>query len=587
MIQARPEPTGDASEPVQRPRPARAPAIVNLAITTALAVAVSALAYAGRQGSPPPIAEFAPRAIEQVQDTPEEQDEAPEGGDPGAAAPVGAPAETETSEDEAPEPTESATEEPTDEPTKLTEEQKARVRRCVGTPPRQTEDPQSPPCVAFFDGDDNGGATSLGVTADEIVIALPKFTFFGEDEPQFMDPMLEHFNQRYEFYGRKLTLAYFDPTGGNFASPVPADMQADAVKVASELGAFASLAYTDRKAAEHHYYDELARNGVISILDRMTNVGTEARFQQFDPYQWTYGNTVDTQLRTWGSFVCESLNGKDIQAGGAGGLLGADPMRRFGLVLNRSADGSIPPVAAFTDVLDACGAEILITVEDATVGGDHTSVVLQLADAGVNSVLCLCSPNSLRQGYMAAATQQAYFPEWVVSDFINNDLDNSFDGATPEQAEAIIGLTTWNVRRPRQEMFWYRVIKEHAAPGTPDPDGTIYYSYASRYAQLLLLASGIQAAGPDLTPESFAAGLRSLTFANPGAGAPPFFQGAVGFRNSHAMLNGDAYLFWYSASTTGTINTGANGAICPVALGARHERGSFPDVVPFYQGSCK
>ncbi|HUR49567.1 MAG TPA: hypothetical protein VMY88_08605, partial [Acidimicrobiales bacterium] len=41
------------------------------------------------------------------------------------------------------------------------------TKRCVGSPPRQTEDPLSPPCVASYTGD-NGGATYKGVTADEI-----------------------------------------------------------------------------------------------------------------------------------------------------------------------------------------------------------------------------------------------------------------------------------------------------------------------------------------------------------------------------------------------------------------------------------
>src|SRR5437879_5167404 len=39
--------------------------------------------------------------------------------------------------------------------------------QCVGSPPHQTEDPLSPPCVAFFNGD-NGGATYAGVTRSEI-----------------------------------------------------------------------------------------------------------------------------------------------------------------------------------------------------------------------------------------------------------------------------------------------------------------------------------------------------------------------------------------------------------------------------------
>src|SRR5687768_16669513 len=41
------------------------------------------------------------------------------------------------------------------------------TKRCVGNPPRQSEDPLSPPCAAFFDGD-NQGATYQGVTKDEI-----------------------------------------------------------------------------------------------------------------------------------------------------------------------------------------------------------------------------------------------------------------------------------------------------------------------------------------------------------------------------------------------------------------------------------
>ncbi|MCI0347640.1 MAG: hypothetical protein L0221_19740, partial [Chloroflexi bacterium] len=47
----------------------------------------------------------------------------------------------------------------------------ASAKRCVGNPPRQTEDPLAPPCVAFFQGD-NFGATYQGVTRDEVRILL-------------------------------------------------------------------------------------------------------------------------------------------------------------------------------------------------------------------------------------------------------------------------------------------------------------------------------------------------------------------------------------------------------------------------------
>lgn len=54
------------------------------------------------------------------------------------------------------------------------------TKRCVGEPPRQTEDPMSPPCVAFFRGE-NGGTTYSGVTAEEVrvVVYLPAGTVYG------------------------------------------------------------------------------------------------------------------------------------------------------------------------------------------------------------------------------------------------------------------------------------------------------------------------------------------------------------------------------------------------------------------------
>src|SRR5688572_12407961 len=77
-----------------------------------------------------------------------------------------------------------------------------RVRRCVGDPPRQTEDPQSPPCVAAWSGD-NGGATWQGVTRDEIVVAVPCA------DPCYWayELFVAHVNKRFELYGRRIRAA--------------------------------------------------------------------------------------------------------------------------------------------------------------------------------------------------------------------------------------------------------------------------------------------------------------------------------------------------------------------------------------------
>ena len=106
---------------------------------------------------------------------------------------------------------------------------KAGTKRCVGDPPRQTEDPLAPPCVPFFDGD-NFGATYQGVTKDEIRLlvlvdgginyisgsdanntVLPRATYYDLLQPPEDDEHLvikglrgwqRYFNERFQTYGR-------------------------------------------------------------------------------------------------------------------------------------------------------------------------------------------------------------------------------------------------------------------------------------------------------------------------------------------------------------------------------------------------
>lgn len=106
----------------------------------------------------------------------------------------------------------------------------ASTKRCVGSPPRQTEDPLSPPCVASFEGD-NGGSTYQGVSGDDVrilldlnggyndvgsrgVITRPIGKCFDVQKPSGYSPQNEpyhfqvarlwqrYFNDRYQMYGR-------------------------------------------------------------------------------------------------------------------------------------------------------------------------------------------------------------------------------------------------------------------------------------------------------------------------------------------------------------------------------------------------
>ena len=108
------------------------------------------------------------------------------------------------------------------------------------------------PCVAPWDETDNGGATSPGVTADEIIVAVykgqpdPLAQALVEDAGADTDPNVNHeteldyltmYETIAETYGRTLRVETIEATGG--ADDATA-AQADAQKVI-DMGAFAAI----------------------------------------------------------------------------------------------------------------------------------------------------------------------------------------------------------------------------------------------------------------------------------------------------------------------------------------------------------
>jgi len=152
-------------------------------------------------------------------------------------------------------------------------------RPCVNRTKQVPNDPYSPPCIAF--SGDNGGATSKGVTGTDIVVSariggLPDFSQAPSDSgpaasfrikpdevKRTMEGLAEYFNARFQFYGRKIKLAFFEGKG-SFTTELQGggqeQVEADAVKVADELKAFAEL-----NGFTAPFGDALARRGVISF----------------------------------------------------------------------------------------------------------------------------------------------------------------------------------------------------------------------------------------------------------------------------------------------------------------------------------
>ncbi|TAL25961.1 MAG: hypothetical protein EPN99_00915 [Frankiales bacterium] len=553
----------------------RTPALVLGSLVVAVCVLVGAVALTSRQQTPPTIAEFAPQAVAQIKQTLDEQGltetRQAATAEPSPPPPTAGPSANPTGG-----PSASPTSAPIEVP---------RVRTCIGSPPRQTEDPQSPPCVPYFDPEvDNGGATSKGVTGDAITIALPQ-QFLEDLQPP--SRIAEFFNTRYELYGRKLVLQPFSTGGCVDSQPDPAKMRADAVEVDEQLQVFATLAYAGCQGADHHYYDALADRGVISIVDGNLTTGTEPNYRKRSPYQWNVMAGIDTITSTTAEFVCASLAGRPPRH--AGTAIASTPQRKFGVITTRSTDGTTPDLTRLRDGLSRCGVTPVERRDDQTGGPTRNGVstMVALQDAGVTSVMCLCGPADLRDVYMRAASAQGYQPEWVQSSYINTDLDNTYGGgnAPPDQSAHVIGISFRNKLQPRQDMPWYWAVKENDS--SYEPSAAAYYAAHSRYMQLLLLASGIQLAGPELTPETFARGLQRARFPNPGARGAPYFQTEVSYAGPRHTMSADASMFWFDPQRPGTIDPSIPGAICYVDRGRRHALGAWPQGEPaFRSGPC-
>ncbi|HVL32820.1 MAG TPA: hypothetical protein VM600_04485 [Actinomycetota bacterium] len=539
------------------------PSLVFLSIATALGLVIALLPRTGNQPPPPTVAEFAPQAAREIRKS--QPDQSSNSGDGAGRCEEGQDC--------------SSPEDKEEEPPVIEVPQ---VKQCFGDPPRQTEDPQSPPCMPYFKGE-NSGASWQGVTANEIVVALPQVAF--EDPAEIRRLVDSHFNKRYQMYGRKIRIVTFPARGNLNARPDPQQELADAKDVDEKLQAFASLSTGGRYGAEHLYYDELARRQIISIAHRAGAKTEETYLRRFAPYRWSVLPGIDTMQRHVGEFACNMLKGRPAEHAGPGS--NADP-RVFGLIYERSSDGTIPNLDALRGQMSSCGAPFAVD-EEYFEGGDAnrsaTNIMLKLRQGNVSTVMCFCDNSDVRGSLMQAASAEQYRPEWVLTTYIDNDVDNSFSTAPADQATNVMGVTFRNKLLPRQDMPWYWAYKED--PENPEPPALNGNPLGARYSSLLLLASGIQMAGPNLTPETFEQGLFRARFPNPGAGAAPYYQARVGFEGGRHTMIADAALYWFDPAERGTVDPNSVGAICYGFQGRRFTLGGWPKVEPPVFGRCR
>lgn len=533
-------------------RQSRPVAFVYGGIAGAILMAVAAVALVVVPPSPPSVAEFSPSAEETIDEAPDQQSS--QFGDGGAAG----GSCVEGQEPCAIDPVTGALVPVTT--AQAPEIVKSRVRRCVGDPPRQTEDPQSPACVNYFEGD-NGGSTYKGVTRDEIRVGAPQ-QFVANYESTYR-LILEHFNRRYELYGRKLRLYVHD-----MSCCTPATEQAAAARM-DELDVFASSS-PGPGGGHRTFVAEMARQRRVS-LDASLTLESSEEVENFAPYFYSFRPGVDVALRSAGELYCRSLHGSP--AAFAGPDIARQP-RKIAVIDYERPQGPAD-ASPMLDSLARCGASpgkaVVWPRSTGTTDTRQRSAALDLRNQGVTTVSCVCNVGEFR-GVKAAFGDVGYQPELLMAGIPRHDSDFLFQ--TDNDRRRMFGLTSANKTLPLSNEPWVQAVKEVA----PDYQATSSNAeiYRDFYDQMRLLASGIQAAGPTLTPETLEAGLSKTRFPNPGSAAAPNWQAGGSFSpGDHTFVEDFALIYW---SETGESYSGTKptGTFCYIERGARWAAGQWP-----------
>jgi Periplasmic binding protein len=539
--------------------------LVNGAVALIAVLLVVTFALRAASASPPGIAEFAPQANKPISQAPTEQTSVFGSGQNGAAVATPTPTPTPTPTSGA-----GAQAAPTLPPG-------ATIRPCVGNPPRQIEDPQSPPCVPYWPGKDNGGGTAPGVTHDAITVVLTNGA--SNNTTQITNDLVHFFNERFEFYGRKIVLQPpVSFTDCNSARPAARQLKAKADPFA--------VVGSVNTSGHDCYVDELARNGVISV-SRGGDSGTSSWLASLAPYAWQYAMPVDTLLSQWGAWACAGLAGHPASYSTDPTISSAK--RVFGLINETSSAQGAYSITSqpLRDALASCGeslkAEARVDISSTQQEtNDSRSAIQQMKAAHVSTILCLCL-NFNSQYVSGAASGEGYFPEWSMYDLFGLNLQVKGWWPNSDQRQSLFGVFSYPAQLPyaSEPVNW---ALADVQPGFQVTDELDLEQAEEVYWTLLVLSSGIQMAGPDLTPANFEHALQTTTFPNPPS---PLAQGRVGFQGgAHNMIRDFITARWSDAAPDAHPDQ-PNGAWCYSHRAQRYGPGTpWPSDPDLKQAPC-
>jgi hypothetical protein len=409
--------------------------------------------------------------------------------------------------------------------------EKGASKPCVGNPPKQTDDPLAPPCVANFEGD-NFGATYQGVTKDEIRVLFylegfiryttcsggseetPDGSYFdlldeASDDEHCIVRMLrgwqKYFNERYQTYGRFVHFYAYYANGG--LTPSAASRKANAADNYAKVKPFAVLSYARENSDA--YLEAMAKRGVLNFG---AFVGREqAFFRKYPKLIWGYFPSLEQQAALFATYVCSKVVKNKVSFSGNPGENGTD--RKLGMWSTRDEDR--PELLKFkalvTKQIEDCGGKILVDatfpksqyVQDNSTTPEYAAeAVAKYQAAGVTTLIW---PGGLETNLSKASG--TWRPEIVAAGDLFLDGNGEGQYQQPEFWSNAWIVTNVTYDPKFEDSYCYSAYTS-IDPDVPRAD--LENVGCDLYNDIRQLFTGIQVAGPRLGPTSIDKGFHAI-----------------------------------------------------------------------------
>ena len=398
----------------------------------------------------------------------------------------------------------------------------------------QTEDPLSPPCNAFFDGD-NGGATYQGVTKDEVKILFyengasfytptargtdtePASQLVDLDQPPRQGEIgvettrrywAKYFDDRYQLYNRRPHFYIYYGSG----SGTPEARQADAAQAYAQVKPFATISSTGLSGASDDFLIYMAKRGVLNFGSFSGR--SEDFFNQYPKLIWGYPPALEQMGVAYADFVCKTVVPFKTSFGGADVANGQT--RKFGII--RTRDATYPALQKLAEDIKSrvrsCGGNVIDFEATYPKNGFYTDTqsppqyatndMLRMQQEHVTTLLWA---GGVETKYSPAANQIGYHPEWVTLGDGLQEANNYGSGQDQNEWSHAWTVTPTVKVVKLQDQICYQAYRS-VDPNAPDSD--VGGFACLDYDNLRQIFTGIQVAGPKLGPFSIDKGYHAI-----------------------------------------------------------------------------